>query len=545
VNKKYLFLLFFICNIITTIQTVDQVVIVIVIDQFGYEALQKIAPYLQGGIKEFLDNGICYENAHFPYARTSTGPGHATLNTGTLPRNHGIVSNYWYTQEGEKIACDHDSPENAAIFAPNGLYKNGKSAKNIKTDGISDQMMLASTKTAKNKAIAISLKSRAAIFLAGNGAAQAIWYDKKSGNFTSSEAFFKKLPNYVIDFNNEKKIYSKKTIFWKLYHKEQSPAYSMVKKNYNFARLPSLINKKVTYDFFKKDLHKKHTDFDPFSYTPESNKILLHLAQETLQNALKKKPKKILLWISLSSLDKIGHIYGPDSFEYIDTLYHIDHYLKNFMDTVRDLLPKEKILFTLTADHGVIPMVELLAEENFKLPYRLITKPLEKKMNALVEKKYGITNCIKEIDVPSIFLDHTKLNTLKRSQQKKLLVDLKNILKTQPGIKNAWTHKELEKIDCLPNDFTVYYKNQLFPGRTGSLIYQTYPYVYVTDDPLGTGHVSCYNNTTHVPLMFLQSGTTIPKKITKRISMAQVAPTLAKKLSISSPSACVEESLQL
>jgi hypothetical protein len=166
-------------------------------------------------------------------------------------------------------------------------------------------------------------------------------------------------------------------------------------------------------------------------------------------------------------------------------------------------------------------------------------------MNALVEKKYGITNCIKEIDVPSIFLDHTKLNTLKRSQQKKLLVDLKNILKTQPGIKNAWTHKELEKIDCLPNDFTVYYKNQLFPGRTGSLIYQTYPYVYVTDDPLGTGHVSCYNNTTHVPLMFLQSGTTIPKKITKRISMAQVAPTLAKKLSISSPSACVEESLQL
>jgi hypothetical protein len=106
-------------------------------------------------------------------------------------------------------------------------------------------------------------------------------------------------------------------------------------------------------------------------------------------------------------------------------------------------------------------------------------------------------------------------------------------------------HKELEKIDCLPNDFTVYYKNQLFPGRTGSLIYQTYPYVYVTDDPLGTGHVSCYNNTTHVPLMFLQSGTTIPKKITKRISMAQVAPTLAKKLSISSPSACVEESLQL
>ncbi len=317
----------------------------------------------------------------------------------------------------------------------------------------------------------------------------------------------------------------------------------MTNDDYSFARLPSSINKQLSHDFIKKDTHKDHHCFNFVTYSPQSNKLLFDLAEDFLKNSSNEKFNKVLLWISLSSLDKIGHLYGPQSLEYIDTLYHIDLYLKTFMNNVKTIIPEEKIFYALTADHGSTPMVEYLQNAKFSLAQRILTPKLEKKMNKKIEKKYCITDCVKEVDVPSIFLDNSKLKHLSVKEKKSLLFDLKHYLKKQKGIKNVWTHEELEKAPAQINDFTMYYKNQLFPGRTGSLLYQTYPYTYVSDDPLGTGHVSCYEYTTHVPLIFYKPGKTKSKLCKERISMAQFAPTLAIELSIPSPSACIENAL--
>ena len=542
-NKLFINLLLAFILIHKTTNALDQIAIVIIVDQCAHYAFEKIAPYTQGGIRELLDKGIIYNNAHFPYARTSTGPGHATINTGTLPKNHGIVANYWFNTDGKKIPCDYDASENAAIFSPEGVYKTRKSAANARVDGISEQVMLASTPLEPCKIIAISLKSRAAVFLAGHCRAETIWYDKKSGNFTSSKAYYKNLPTWLTNFNNQKKIFLKNNFTWKLFHQKNNPAYSMVKDNYEFARLPTLINKTVDISFFQKDLHKKHPQFDPFSYMPESNKILLDLAEASLKKTLQENPKKILLWISLSSLDKIGHVFGPDSYEYIDTLYRIDDYLKHFMQTVRTIIPENKILFAFTADHGVTPLVELMQQEDFSQAQRILTGPLEQNMNELIKKNYDIESIIKEIDIPSIFVNTKKITHLKEKEKNQLLNDLKEVLLKHRGIKNVWTYQELENTFSQPNDFTTYYKNQIFPGRTGSLIYQTFPYAYVTNDTKGTGHVSPYDYTTHVPLILYQPGKTQNKTITQRVSMTQLAPTLAQKLSIQRPSACVEDQL--
>lgn len=527
-----------------SVKAIEQITIVIVIDQCTHAALQQIAPYTQGGIRELMEKGVVYDNAHFPYAKTSTGPGHATLNTGTLPKEHGIVANYWYDIDGQKVACDHDTEENAAILAPQGFYKKSKSAQHARVDGISDQLMFTSNKHKKNYAYALSLKSRAAIFTAGRQG-KAIFFDARAGQFTSTKAYFSELPDWLAEFNKKKKLSTLTNIPWKLCYSAKSPAYAMANKNYSFARLPSAINRQLSQEFMKKDTHKEHHCFNFITYSPQSNKLLLDCAEECIQSCIKENPNKLLLWISLSSLDKVGHIYGPRSLEYIDTLYHIDRYLKNFMDNVKTMIPEEKIFYALTADHGSTPVVEYLKEQKFTLAERLLIPKLEKKMNKKIANKYGIKECVKEIDNPSVFLDNSKLKNLSPKEKRALLFDLKHFLKKQKGIKNVWTHEELEKSPVLDNDFTLYYKNQLFPGRTGSLIFQTYPYTYVSDDPLGTGHVACYNYTTHVPLIFYKPGKTKHTLFKQRISMAQFAPTLAAELSIPSPSACVANALEL
>jgi predicted AlkP superfamily pyrophosphatase or phosphodiesterase len=542
VNSKRIYtlaMLFYLVLPITNSAALDQIAIVFIVDQLSHNALQKVAPYTTGGIRELLDKGVVYENAHYMYAGTQTGPGHATLNTGTFPKIHGITNNSWFNKAGEKIICDYDTPENAAVLSLNTLNVHGKSARNLATDGISDQIMMESVQNNKNCVISLSYKSRAAIFTASK-LGKAIWFDAGTGNFTSSKAYYDELPLWVTRFNTKKNLSNVKSVMWKPYYSLNNKAYSMAKNNYDFARLPSMINKKIDHATLKRHKQKKDHSYNFLVYDPQSNKMLLELAQLCLEETLQEKPNKILLWISLSSLDKVGHIFGPDSLEYIDTIYHIDYYLKNFMDYVRNKIPESKITFAFTADHGSTPIIELLDKKKFTLAKRTIASTLQQKMNDLIEEKYGIQECVRKIYTPSIFLNHEKIT---RNDKYKILHDLKRFLKAQPGIKNAWTYKELKKQNPQPNDFIAYYKNQLFYGRTGSLIFQTDPYSFITSHPQGSEHASCYNYTTHVPLIFYQPGKTVHKNITKSVSMAQCAPTLASKLSVVRPSACLESAL--
>ena len=56
----------------------------------------------------------------------------------------------------------------------------------------------------------------------------------------------------------------------------------------------------------------------------------------------------MILWVGLSSLDYIGHIYGPQSFETIDTLYHLDRDLHSFMRCIRRAIgTKDTSLYSL------------------------------------------------------------------------------------------------------------------------------------------------------------------------------------------------------
>ena len=55
---------------------------------------------------------------------TETGPGHATLSTGTMPSVHGICANIWYS-EGKPTYCV-DDPAVPMLGAKEG---NGRSAR--------------------------------------------------------------------------------------------------------------------------------------------------------------------------------------------------------------------------------------------------------------------------------------------------------------------------------------------------------------------------------------------------------------------------------
>src|SRR5262245_57411354 len=68
-------------------------------DKFGY-----------GGFKRLVCDGFMLKNAHYNYVPTVTGPGHASVYTGSTPAIHGIIGNDFYDKKGKKfVNCVEDS----------------------------------------------------------------------------------------------------------------------------------------------------------------------------------------------------------------------------------------------------------------------------------------------------------------------------------------------------------------------------------------------------------------------------------------------------
>ncbi len=70
-----------------------RLVLVLVIDQARFEYLERLRPIFKRGMKLLLDEGMQFTDAHQDHAKTSTGPGHASLATGLYPSHSGIVGN--------------------------------------------------------------------------------------------------------------------------------------------------------------------------------------------------------------------------------------------------------------------------------------------------------------------------------------------------------------------------------------------------------------------------------------------------------------------
>lgn len=517
-------------------QIKPKITVIFIVDQMAYSYIPKLRSNFKYGFKTLLDNGIVYTNAYHPHGMPATGTGHTALNTGAFAKDHGIIANRWVDAEGKKVYCDSDTPENAAVFSPDGFYDEGSSAKHIMVDGLSDQFALASQPLTPRQAISVSLKSRAAIATASK-AGKAIWFDDKSGNFTSSLAYFQKLPDWLNKFNAEKNPALQPSITWESAYPLTSEAYNFA--DINFIKKPRLVGTTIQLQPASEE------NFGLFDKTPQANQLVLDLAQQAFDESQKANPNnELLLWVCLSSLDKLGHEYGSNSLETIDMIYHLDKQIEDFMNYIKSNVASEQdVLFAWSADHGVSPTIELLQEKGYTAARRIHTKNFRIGINKLIKEKYGIDGVVMRIKAPNFYFYQKKINAQPAKDRKNIMHDIKDYLLAQPGIKKVWTYDELANSTFTKNQKENFLKQQLFPGRSGQIIIQTYPYSMVTKWDAGTDHRTPYNYDIHVPLVIYQPGVREKKVINTNVWTLQFASTLADILKVGRPSASIQEAL--
>lgn len=488
----------FVCVIffIFSLHAKPKVTVVIVIDQFAEHYVKKLEPYWHAGLHDLFTHGIVFTNAHQPHGIPATAVGHTGLATGVLPNVHGIVDNVWYDDAGKKVHAYKDVFSRVPTINKIFMHINPH-----------------------NRAIALSYKQRSALAMAGKEI-PALWLSEENGLFISSQ----KTPSVdeVLTTINRNPLLKPHPLNWPLTYKDSQfydPHQFPFIKDYSFASAPSLIGRSAKKSDFLFALEKM----------PMINELLLSMALEFIEQELPSLADgSLLLWVSLSSLDKLGHVYGPQSLEAIDTLYHFDKYIGDFMHKLQKIVNPKDTLYVLTADHGVLPIPEIAQKMGLK-SRRLIRNTELTKLNTTLQKEFNIPNAVTVLDPPFIVINHEKI---KSAHQEETVVTqrIKELLEQVPGIKKVYTPTELFESHPHAYSSTALLQNQLYPGRTSDLIIEVTPGTLFSKYEHGTGHNTPDEANTHIPLVIYQAGTFENKKIIERVTAPQLASTLQELL---------------
>lgn len=510
-----------------------KLVVGIVVDQMKQEYLQRFdTKYGKGGFLRLMTEGFYARNNHYNYAPTYTGPGHASIYTGTTPRYHGIIANDWYSRElGRPVYCVGDT----AASNLGGSARQGKiSPKNLEVNTITDELKL--TTNFRSKVIALSLKDRGAVLPGGHAPDGVYWYDFHTGQFMTSTYYQTALPTWVSTFNSKKPVDAYTNQTWApllpiSQYVESTADNTPYERGFKGKETP-------TFPYDLKKLRKQNPPYALILTTPYGNSLLFDLGRAAIEGErLGQDEITDFLSISLSSTDYIGHNFGPNSIELQDTYLRLDQDLAQFLEYLDTHIGKGEYLLFLTADHGAVANPRLLEDHQLPGGYYPTSEVSNKFSEALSRTFKGGEHFISHISNNQVFLKDTLITGAGYS-----LEEVQTEIALQ-AMKLPYVSDALTAIDARSQDYITPVKAMLQNGyhnyRSGDVLIAIKPgYLEDTYGYKGSSHGSVFTYDTHVPLLFLGKGVA-PGSSTRATYITDIAPTLAMLMNISIPNAAI------
>lgn len=510
-----------------------KLVIGLVIDQMRWDYLYRFSDlYGIEGFKRLLNEGFSYENTMVPYTPTYTAPGHTCIYTGSVPAIHGIIGNFWYDKRtGKNVYCTDDS----TVSTVGNEGKAGKmSPKNMWTTTITDELRLSNN--FKSRVFGIAIKDRGAILPAGHSANAAYWFDTTGGKFISSTHYMNQLPAYVNQFNDKDMPGKYMTAPWETLLPIDKYTQSTADDKSYEDPIPGLKN--VTFPHHLDSISKGK--YEAFKYTPYAATFTFDFAKTIIDNEkLGTNNVSDFLAISISSTDYAGHHFGPNSIEEEDTYLRLDQDIASFLKYLDGKFGKGNYLVFLSADHAVAHVPGFLTEHNIPAG-RFINANIQKKLNAMIENKYGIVACVLSVQNYQVYIDRNKIKGQEKNAND-ILNDVIGSLKAESFIIDA-----LETVKISTASIAQPQKESMVNGynaqRSGDIQFLVKP-GYFDYLPKGTSHGAWNPYDAHIPLLFF--GWHIKHGKTYRETyMTDIAPTLAAMLQIQSPNGNVGKVLE-
>lgn len=510
-----------------------RLIVGIVVDQMRYDYIYRFwNKYGNGGFKKMVKEGTHCKNASFQYLINETAVGHATISSGALPSDHGIIASNWYVSLQNKIInCVEDDRYNTI----GGSYESGRcSPSKMLASTIGDELKLSNG--SKSKVIGIALDNDAAILSAGHSADYAFWFDIKTGKWITSSFYTDSLPGWVNEFNNKNIARLYLQWMWEpllplAEYTESLPDLNNFEKGingkfvfpYDLSRMSSSRTNQINYELIK--------------YTPFGNSFTKDLAITAIANEnLGKDEYTDILTMSFSANEYIGRAFTANSVEMEDAFIRLDHELEHFLNFIDEFVGSENVLIYLTADHGINYDPVFLEEHRIPSgefnPNGALSL-LASYLNIL----YGEGSWIRYYYARQIYLNHELIEDaripLNEFQEKAAM-----FLLQFDGVSNTVTSHTLQTTSFQDGIFRKI-QNGFHQKRSGDIIINLVP-GWTEKSNNNSNFNSSYLGDDHVPLIWY--GWKISRATVNRpVNLTDIVPTLAFFLDISRPNACTGE----
>jgi predicted AlkP superfamily pyrophosphatase or phosphodiesterase len=500
-----------------------KLVVLLVIDQMRADYIDKFLPQWTAGLRRLVEEGAWFRDAAYPYAATETCVGHSTISTGALPATHGMVANAWWDRESQKmVTCTADP--NAKNLGYAGIdAKGGDSAFRMQLPSFAEELRFQTN--GATRVVTFSLKARAAIAMAGHKADAVTWAE--SGGWVTSSVY-----GAVPFIEKYAKAHPVRDDYGKTwapslpagsYWYDQPAAGAATPEGWGLTFPHSLRG--------RPDSSEPDTAYyDQWASSPFADAYLTNFGEAAVDAlGLGKGRGTDFLGLGFSSLDYVGHRFGPRSREVQDLLVRLDQDLGNLFIYLDSKVGRGNYVIALSADHGVAPIPEDMQKTGADAG-RLHIPELQEKIEKALKPFHFAGPAIARIVGSEIYFASGVYEKL--GQDPKAMQAVTDTALAQPGVAEIYRAEDLQDRPATQSPIRRALADSYFPGRSGDLFIVPKPY-WLMDSapggktrPSGTSHGTPYNYDQHVPVLFMGFGIQRGQYFDEA-TPADIAPTLA------------------
>ena len=502
-----------------------RLMVLLVVDQMRADYLDKFRFEWTGGLKRLVEEGAWFREAAYPYAATETCVGHATISTGAFPAGHGMISNQWWDRDLQKsVTCTADTNVKNVGYA-GATVVGGDSAVKMLLPTFADELKF--QWGGGSRVVSFSLKARASITMGGRTADAVTWFDPTVGAWTTSSAF--PVAPFVEEYAEAHSVSAD-------YGKTWAPL--LANSSYLYAQTAIGAVPPLGYgSTFPHPLRggADSSKADPLFYSqweasPYADAYLAELAETAVDKlGLGKREVTDFLAVSFSSLDLVGHAFGPRSWEVQDILARLDRDLGTLFSRLDRAVGKGNYVVALSADHGVMPIPDDLVKAGREAGWLNLAE-VQAHIETALEPFHYTKPIASEIAETNLYFAPGVYDKLKADPA--ALDAVVKAIEAVPGVAAVYRAEELANRPATENPLLLAFALNYFPGRSGDLFIVPKLYWLMDNTPIGgtrtsgTGHGAPYYYDQRVPVLLMGQGIQ-PGEYFEPITPADIAPTFA------------------
>ena len=341
--------------------------------------------FCEGGFRRLL-GGEFYSQAYYSFAPT-TPSALATLTTGALPSEHGVVGGAWWNQNTRR---------REGVVEDAGYCTYGNDSDQARVSNVNLMFETLGDVVRRSyegaRSVTVAADAESAIILGGTDPSEVWWIDDLGATWTTSTKYAASLPKWVNSYN--------RTALWR---KKLSQPWVLSKSDDKYINEKSVVAKPHGYKLTSEEKSRgvRSSDLRELKYSYLCNDVVAEFAKEAIvYNRLGGDDRVDVLNVCFLAPRKIAGRYGLHSREMEDMYYRLDEALADFVKFA-SAQAGGKILFVLTTDGGCSEVLDQERVFNATQAQFLV--------NSFLSATYGKGDWVLGSDGTNLWLSHTQV----------------------------------------------------------------------------------------------------------------------------------------